>query len=914
MAARRSRAARALLALLVVCAPGRVSQGWGPATAHAWAPREVLSTNDLSMNAYPAVTHVPCVLLLNATGSVGCSTNAGGVTAPVRRFESAADVRSRLKSRTILLLPASAFPEVLSDFAKGESRWKTHAAGFMLEPGVDADGNFPSADFDREPSIRSEPGGSDGHAPSTSGATLARLLAGIRLGQNRTFSPQPKRGDEDLRSLRVWNPGGFGAAYMRFENTPIVLLDAAGADVARTFAAANGERGTSRVAEMRFPMAAAAAAATTEKNANPAKRCLEQRTCQPIGGHSVVASVPASLEHTLSTKNSQSSVREESDETVDDGSRRLTDNRGNKKKRDYLLVSARLDATALFHDAAFGANAAMSGLVAMLAIAKTYADAIRDARASLASLEFSTSTSSDDDENAPPRLSSETFERALREDAAPVAFAAFGAESWGRAGSRRFARLVRDATKALARLDESDANRGSDTSGASFANVDALPLWMRDRSVGGVVDLGAVGFTHFTTEPTVFAHANEEARGDTRDDLRDKSSSFPLVDSIEESFAKEDASGAANASRRLSFARASANVSELPPSSASSFIGNAVPAVVLAEYDGAYVDGTFGSAFDVGMEKVDVQKMASLVSGTARALASLAFSSSRSADAKTNETHDDDDASSSLSALHALVKENLPDFDAVEETTRSLAECLIDPKVGFECALAKKMAFEPQETFPSRYAGVAPITIGKRGFDAETDGVVGAGADDVARFVFEFLAEATSEIRGDPRASSCASPDACGDGEVCARASGDVPGDVPGDEGDGDDENEVRREPRRALLGSDAFGGGGGGGAGTCVKTSARFLPALSHRIFFDDDENGWTVSDADFDDENLNEDPDPLWCESDWPMSIGVRVFREASLTHEWIALLLGAAVTFLSKLFANELDAIAKTRFKEE
>ena len=915
MAARRSRAARALLALLVVCAPGRVSQGWGPATAHAWAPREVLSTNDLAANAYPAATHVPCVLLLNATGSVGCSTNAGGVTAPVRRFESAADVRSRLKSRTILLLPASAFPEVVSDFAEGESRWKTHAAGFMLEPGVDLDGNPPSADFGREPSIWSEPR-SDGHGgPSTSGATLAKLLAGIRLGQNDSFSPQPKRGDEDLHSSRVWNPGGFGAARMRFENTPIVLLDAAGADVARTFAAANGERGTSRVAEMRFPMAAAAAAAATGKNANPAKRCLEQRTCQPIGGYSVVASVPASLEDTPTTKNSESSG-EESDETVDDGSRRLTDNRGKKKKRDYLLVSARLDATALFHDAAFGANAAMSGLVAMLAIAKTYADAIRDARASLASLEFSTSTSSDDEnENAPPRLSSETFERALREDAAPVAFAAFGAESWGRAGSRRFARLVRDATKALARLDESDANRGSDTSGASVANVDALPLWMRDRSVGGVVDLGAVGFAHFTTEPTVFAHANEEARGDTRDDLHDRSS-FPLVDSIEASFAKEDAGGTANASRRLSFARASANVSELPPSSAASFIGNAIPAVVLAEYDGAYVDGTFGSAFDVGMEKVDVSKMASLVSRTARALASLAFSSSPSADAKTktNETHDDDDAkTSSLSALKELVSANLPDFGAVEETTRSLAECLIDPKVGFECALAKKMAFEPQETFPSRYAGVAPITIGKRDFDAETDGVVGAGADDVARFVFEFLAEATSEIRGDPRASSCASPDACGDGEVCARASGDVPGDVPGDEGDGDDENEVRREPRRALLGSDAFGGGGGG-AGTCVKTSARFLPALSHRIFFDDDENGWTVSDADLDDENLNEDPDPLWCESDWPMSIGVRVFREASLTHEWIALLLGAAVTFLSKLFANELDAIAKTRFKEE
>ena len=334
--------------------------------------------------------------------------------------------------------------------------------------------------------------------------------------------------------------------------------------------------------------------------------------------------------------------------------------------------------------------------------------------------------------------------------------------------------------------------------------------------------------------------------------------------------------------------------------------------MVLAEYDGAYVDGTFGSAFDVGMAKVDVQKMASLVSRTADALASLAFSSSPSADARTNETHDDD-ASSSLSALHALVSANLPDFGSVERTTRELAECLIDPNVGFECALAKRL-FEPKETFPSRYAGVAPTAIGNRDFDGETDGKVGAGADDVARFVFEFLAEATAEIQSES-ASSCASPDACGDGEVCARSSGDVPGDVPGDEGDGDDDGAVRHEPRRALLGSDAFGGGGGGGAGMCVATSARFLPALSGGVFFDDDENGWTVSDADADaDDDENEDPDPLWCESDWPVSIGARVFHEASATNEWIATLAGAAVTFLAALFANELDAIAKTRFKEE
>ena len=223
-------------------------------------------------------------------------------------------------------------------------------------------------------------------------------------------------------------------------------------------------------------------------------------------------------------------------------------------------------------------------------------------------------------------------------------------------------------------------------------------------------------------------HANEEARGDTRYDLHDRSS-FPLVDSIEASFAKEDAGGTANASRRLSFARASANVSELPPSSAASFIGNAIPAVVLAEYDGAYVDGTFGSAFDVGVAAVDTSKIASLVSGVAGALVSLAFGDAE---------------------YGALVRANLPDSASVERTTRALAECLIDPEVGFECALAQKL-FTPSETFPSRYAGVAPSAVGKPDFDGEAEGRVGAGADDVARFAWSFLADATA-----PRGSASA--------------------------------------------------------------------------------------------------------------------------------------------------------------
>ena len=59
---------------------------------------------------------------------------------------------------------------------------------------------------------------------------------------------------------------------------------------------------------------------------------------------------------------------------------------------------------------------------------------------------------------------------------------------------------------------------------------------------------------------------------------------------------------------------------------------------------------------------------------------------------------------------------------------------------------------------------------------------------------------------------------------------------------------------------------------------------------------------------------PDAVWCESDWPSSVGARVFREASATTEWAALVAGAAVTSLAVLLTNRLDAVARARFKEE
>ena len=60
--------------------------------------------------------------------------------------------------------------------------------------------------------------------------------------------------------------------------------------------------------------------------------------------------------------------------------------------------------------------------------------------------------------------------------------------------------------------------------------------------------------------------------------------------------------------------------------------------------------------------------------------------------------------------------------------------------------------------------------------------------------------------------------------------------------------------------------------------------------------------------------DPDPVWCESDWPSTIGARVFRETSAAVEYGAFVAGVATTALAALATRRLDAIARARFKEE
>jgi nicastrin len=181
-------------------------------------------------------------------------------------------------------------------------------------------------------------------------------------------------------------------------------------DLARTFAEDNARRGylkPDRVASADFTMQAVGMTST---------KCLAQRACLPVGGFSVVASVPPTT-------------------TANDAR-----GEGGGEGGGVILVSARLDASSLFHNLAAGANAAMSGLIVMLAAAQGYNQALQSYHQSTSAVE-----------------------------AKPVVFAAFAAEDWGYAGSRRFAHDVTATSK------------------------DSAVPGLAGRSVDAVVELGAVG-------------------------------------------------------------------------------------------------------------------------------------------------------------------------------------------------------------------------------------------------------------------------------------------------------------------------------------------------------------------------------------------------------------------------------------
>ncbi|CAL8470795.1 g10337 [Coccomyxa elongata] len=163
----------------------------------------------------------------------------------------------------------------------------------------------------------------------------------------------------------AWNRNGTIVSMLGIGTIPVFLLEGDAAAQAQQHAEENalkGFRGPVHVAELDATMWAA----------GNASACITQGTCLPLGGHSVWAALPPLPA-------------------------------SGKDNRPIILVAAGVDSMAFFHDRTKGADAPLSGLVAMLAAAEalgnsSYADVYRKR----------------------------------------IVFAAFSGEPWGYMGSKRF--------------------------------------------------------------------------------------------------------------------------------------------------------------------------------------------------------------------------------------------------------------------------------------------------------------------------------------------------------------------------------------------------------------------------------------------------------------------------------------------
>ena len=729
-------------------------------TRASWTPAPIYSTRDLLAAMYPVVSHAPCVLLLNATGSVGCST-AGERWAPLRRVDSLEDAAA-LDAPAALLLPASLFPALAAEYFRAlsperaedpRSSWAPRVRGVLVEAGVEDEASAcagrPSSD---EPAEASDAGAGT-KKRCANARSLAEILSARAANDPRLLAASFSPGVADAADVaassapHAWNPNAFGAAAARFpRNVPVALLDDDGVAVARAFAGAADGAQTHYASKIRtsvrgvaFDLTMNAAASEREdSSAETSLTCLARRTCAPLGGHSAFASVPPRPDVVGDESSADSSGRDSS-------------------AASFVLVSARMDASSLFHDAAFGANAAMSGLVAVLAAAEAFAAATRRFDASRVEAG-----------DAPV-------------DATPALFAAFGGEAFGFAGSRRFARERE-------RLENPHAT-GSEPS--------LLPDWLRGRALKAHVELGPVGFSAKTfgersspsdsdegsgassatdssaasdpppLPPRLFAHANSAA-GPAADalvrTLREASSAgrgaadassgaatLPVVRATGAPRREADESSESSESSSAS-AESSSLGAYFPPSSADALIRRdpKAPCAYLAEHDGAVLDPFAHGAFDAGRSRVDPSRVAGAAAIVARALARLAYDGGGSS----GSDSDASDGTPTPSAAADAVASGIDDA-AIRRSVDRLVDCLIDPAIGFECELAARLGAPPtnfaaRETFPSRYVGVASprdVLAWQTDASREDGAASDSDSDDADSFGFSSPARRSGERR-----------------------------------------------------------------------------------------------------------------------------------------------------------------------
>ncbi|GAB4818162.1 hypothetical protein N2152v2_005208 [Parachlorella kessleri] len=182
--------------------------------------------------------------------------------------------------------------------------------------------------------------------------TLQRKVQAVLVeaGTPANFSPAPisPLAEYALYPERgyQWNPQGTGLSSMAFP-FPVFLLDndtTASAQLRAQYNADRGMSGAVNVARMELAMDAG----------GNSSACLAARTCLPLGGHSVLAALPPLPAQPVEP---QAGVPGVALSAAQDG-------------KPLILLLASTDTTAFFHEKAQGANAPVSGLIAVLAAAQ----------------------------------------------------------------------------------------------------------------------------------------------------------------------------------------------------------------------------------------------------------------------------------------------------------------------------------------------------------------------------------------------------------------------------------------------------------------------------------------------------------------------------------------------------------------
>ncbi|KAF6250532.1 Nicastrin-domain-containing protein [Scenedesmus sp. NREL 46B-D3] len=317
---------------------------------------------------------------------------------------------------------------------------------------------------------------------------------------------------------------------------PVFLLTPQLAADAQQRAAYNAKQDASRKqyhARMKLAMTAAASANSAD--------CISQGTCKPLGGYSVWAALPPLPPAAAAAAAAAPGLGDDA--------------------RPIILVVTQMDSIDMFHDSVQGADAPLSGLIAMLA--------------ALQALHRSATSSSG---------GSAGFSGYSKR----LVFMALAGEPWGYMGSRR---LLFEA-----------ATGSNSTAGLNMSLVEQ------------VIEVGQVG--RLAARPAadaalkLYAHAQQGASfGDTSGMLA----------------ALQAAARAEAGAAEIDVLPASASNPGIPPSSLMSFlrVKPSIQGLVLAEFDDGFSNPYFGSRFDNG-STVNADGIASVAAVLAAAVQRLA--------------------------------------------------------------------------------------------------------------------------------------------------------------------------------------------------------------------------------------------------------------------------------------------------